>query len=409
VTKALVRRIAVSVVLALAVTAAASGAIAGEASAQGPAYAAQTPTLGALYQDGQAGRYLLGGTWLYRPDLSNVGLAQGWWRNVASTAAWTPVTIPNSYNAGDFSSLSDTGYVGWYRVDFTLPKGAFASYVPRSGQHWILRFESVNYRATVWLNGRQIGSHAGAYLPWELDLNNLNGGVNRLIVRVDDRRGPSDLPPGPTGGWWNYGGINREVYLRRVQNADISQVQIRPILPCPTCAATIKDQVVIRNVTSAPQTVQLTGTYGGDHLGFGAARIAPHGSWTAQASAVIAKPRLWAPGSPYLYKATLRLSDARGRALGGYTDYSGIRSITIVGGHLELNGRLLNLRGVDLHQQDITEGAALVPADLARLMGWVRELGATLSSMRWPTVTGSCCGRRSPYTRCRASTWRSRR
>ena len=80
-----------------------------------------------------------------------------------------------------------------------------------------MRFESVNYRATVWLNGRLIGTHAGAYLPFELDLSNLRPGVNRLIVRVDDRRSPSDLPPGPGGGWWNYGGILREVYLRAVQ------------------------------------------------------------------------------------------------------------------------------------------------------------------------------------------------
>jgi len=59
-----------------------------------PVYIAQPPTPGALYQDGQTGRYLLGGTWLYRPDLTDVGLAQGWWRNVAATNGWsrTPTT-----------------------------------------------------------------------------------------------------------------------------------------------------------------------------------------------------------------------------------------------------------------------------------------------------------------------------
>src|SRR5437588_7636781 len=101
---------------------------AGLARAQPLVYSATAPTLGALYRDGQTGRYLLGGTWLYRPDLADVGVAQGWWRNLAPTAGWTPVTVPNSYNAGDFSNASMAGYVGWYRRDFTLPSHAFAKY-----------------------------------------------------------------------------------------------------------------------------------------------------------------------------------------------------------------------------------------------------------------------------------------
>jgi hypothetical protein len=108
-------------------------------------YPATAPTKGALDRDGQDGRYLLGGEWLYQADLSNVGVADGWWRGGASTAGWTPVTIPNSYNAGNFSSSSESGYVGWYRRDFTLPSGAFSSYVPAADRRWIIEFESVNY------------------------------------------------------------------------------------------------------------------------------------------------------------------------------------------------------------------------------------------------------------------------
>ena len=235
-------------------------ALCGVAQAQGPAYSASPPTKGAWYSDGQSGRYLLGGTWLYRADTSDVGLAQGWWRNVASTAGWSTTTIPNAYNAGDFSQTSMNGYVGWYRRDFTLPAGAFASYVPKASRQWIIRFESVNYRATVWLNGREIGSHAGAYLPWELDLTGLRSGVNRLVVRVDNRRTAGDLPPGPGGQWWNYGGILREVYLRAVQTADLSQVQIQTLHRCPKCDADIVEQVLVRNVTGSRQKVALSGT-----------------------------------------------------------------------------------------------------------------------------------------------------
>ncbi|MDQ2759240.1 MAG: hypothetical protein M3Y17_02100 [Actinomycetota bacterium] len=370
----LARVLALSASIVLGVT--------GVGRAQASAYVAQPPTKGALYRDGQTGRYLLGGTWLYRADLGDAGLARGWWRDVASTGGWSAATVPNAYNAGNFSSASDRGHVGWYRKDFTLPTGAFAQYVPPSARHWIVRFESVNYRATVWLNGRLIGAHVGTDLPFELDLSGARGGANRLVVRVDNRRSSSDLPPGPGGGWWDYGGILREVYLRAVQRADLAQVRVRPVLPCRSglsrCAATIEEQAIVRNVTGATQTVRLRGAYGAARLDFGSATIPAHGTWTAERSARIAHPRLWSIDHPVLYRATLTLSDPRGRALGGYITYSGIRHISVTpDGRLELNGRLLHLRGVELREQDLGLGGALDPAHLRRLVGRVKALGAT--------------------------------
>jgi beta-glucuronidase len=366
------RSLGLSVLIALAV------AVAGVAHAQATVYAASPPSLGALYRDGQTGRYLLGGAWLYRADLGNVGAAQGWWRDSAATEGWSPVTVPNAYNAGDFSVASSRGWVGWYRRDFIAPGAAFARYVAASARHWIIRFEEINYRAAVWLNGRLIGRHVGM-TPFELDLTGVRNGVNRLIVSIDNRHLAADLPPGPGAGWWNFGGIVREVYLRAVQRADLAQVQVTPLLPCPTCAATIQARALVRNVTATPQTVRVRGTYGSARLDFGTATVAPHAIWTATAQTGIHPPHLWSIDRPTLYRATLTLSDARGLRLGGYVTYSGIRSITVTpDGRLELNGRLLHLRGVALREQDPQLGSALDPAHLSRLVGWVRAAGATV-------------------------------
>jgi beta-glucuronidase len=350
-----------------------------------PAYTATPPTFGALYHDGPTDRWLLGGPWLYQADPSDVGITDGWWRDTASTDGWSPVTVPNSYNAGDLSTASMSGSVGWYRRDFTLPANAFAGYVPASFRSWIVRFESVNYRATVWLNGRKLGTHAGAYLPFEFDLKGVRSGVNRLIVRVDDRRGAGDLPPGPSGGWWNFGGLQREVYLRAVQRVDMTPVVVRPILPCPTCAATIQEQVSVRNVTARPQTVSLAGTYGSAKLNFGGHTIPARGTWTAHASVPIASPHLWAPGDPHLYTATITASDQDGRTLQTYVTDSGIRSITVTStGQLLLNGRQLNLRGFSIHEQNLQTGAALSPQQLANLVNWDRELGGGIIRAHYP-------------------------
>jgi beta-glucuronidase len=342
------------------------------------------PTLGALYRDGQTNRYLLGGTWLYRADPGDAGLAQSWWQS-ADTTGWGAVTVPNAFNAGDFSAPSMSGSVGWYRRDFVVPSGAFAPYVGLGDRRWIVRFESANYRATVWLNGRRLGGHTGASLPFEFDLGRLGSGVNRLVVRVDDRRSPSDLPPGPGGGWWNFGGLLREVYLRPVQRADISRVAIVPVLPCVHCAATITERAVIRNLSSRAQVFSLRGRYGPVALDFGTVRLAPGATWQPSAAATLPHPRLWSLDHPVLYRATLTLADSQGHQLGGYVSYSGVRSIAVtLDGRLRLNGRPLNLRGFDVHEQSLATGAALSPSQLGWMVDQVRQAGGKVIRSHYP-------------------------
>ncbi len=88
---------------------------------------------------------------------------------------------------------------------------------------------------------------------------------------------------------------------------------------------------------------------------------------------------------PYLYKATLTLTDVHGRELQGYFTWSGVRSVRVTSdGRLELNGHLLDLRGVNLHEQDLASGAALDPAATAQLMSWAQELGAKMIRAHYP-------------------------
>ena len=62
-----------------------------------------------------------------------------------------------------------------------------------------------------------------------------------------------------------------------------------------------------------------------------------------------------------------------------------MRKITITAtGQMELNGRILHLRGVNLHEQNITTGAALTTPQLDALVGWTRELGATIIRAHYP-------------------------
>jgi beta-glucuronidase len=96
---------------------------------------------GALYRSGPDTRHLLGGEWLFRLDPGDRGLRERLQR-VTSRDGWAPVTVPNAWNATDESDESMAGSIGWYRKDFRLPSRA-------SRLSWVVRFESVNYRAQV--------------------------------------------------------------------------------------------------------------------------------------------------------------------------------------------------------------------------------------------------------------------
>jgi len=353
--------------------------------ASAPAHAAERPQPGSVYRDGPSGRYLLGGTWYQRPDPADTGIRERFQRS-PGLAGWTRTSVPSASNAGVFTNESYLGTVHWYRKDFRLPRASRLS-------KWVLRFESVNYRARVWLNGKPIGTHVGAYLPFELRAKSVRRrGVNRLVVRVDSRRQKFDIPPlsqrasgAFEGGWWNYNGILREVYLRRVDQFDFAQVFFEPRLRCRTCAATVVVHAQVANVNSSGASARISGTFGGRALRFRGHRVPGRGTARFRARTRIRNPRLWSPERPTLYRGTLRLRTSSGRTVQRYRVHTGIRSLRISRlGRIQLNGRDVNLRGASMHEDSLSRGAALTPTQMRQNIGYLRELGATITRSHYP-------------------------
>ncbi|MCW3012449.1 MAG: hypothetical protein JWO90_2853 [Solirubrobacterales bacterium] len=357
------------------------GAVAGPAAAQAPSPLKEQ----ALYASGPTGRFLMDGEWLFRLDPGNRGQRDGYAKQ-ATRAGWSPVTVPNAWNATDQSVESFMGSVGWYRKDFRLPSA-------KAALDWVTRFESVNYRSRVYLNGRLVGSNKGAYLPFEFRMPRSvlkRTGTNRLVVRVENKRLATDFPPAglsvqgvPTGGWWNYGGILREVYLRRVDKVDFTKVLVRPDLPCATCAATVTARLTVRNQATSATRARITGRFGTRKLDFGSVAIGAGKLATVSRTIRIAKPKLWSPDAPNLYAVDFRASSG-GRQLQRYRLKSGIRSVKVVDGRWLLNGRKLDFRGVGQHEDDPRLGFAINNQIRERVVAEVQELGGTMLRSHYP-------------------------
>jgi hypothetical protein len=354
-----------------------------------PPLEVQAPAKRVLVKEGQDGRLLLGGRWYFRPDDTFVGEQEGWFRQ-RDLAGWTPVRVPNSWNASD--TELDKASVGWYRKELRLPKAPKG--VERS---WKVRFEGVNYRATAWLNGRRIGSFVG-YFPFELDLPDVRPGRNTLVVKVSSLRSRTDLThwrPAAfngygVGGWWNFGGILREVYVRAIDTVDVERVEAVPRLRCLKCDARVAVRTTVRNMTRKKRKVGLAvlvrGPGGFEQRVRLKRQTVAAGARAELGSRVdIERPRLWQPGRPALYSmAVTALTGKDERPVGTYRLSFGVRKLERRRGLLFLNGRQVHLRGASIHEDDPDTGAALTPADRGLLLSRLRDLGATVTRSHYP-------------------------
>jgi beta-glucuronidase len=228
---------------------------------------------------------------------------------------------------------------------------------PMPGRRRFLAFEAVNYAATVWLNGIEIGRHEGGFTPFSIDVTDrLLAGSNRLTVRADSRHGPEAVPTRYTD-WQNYGGITRSVWL-----VDVGQVHVADWFVRIERGRLIADV----GVAGAAAGTAVALAVGGQIM-----RGRTDGKGCVRLAGPLGRLALWTPEAPILHDVAI--------TAGGETlrDRIGLRIIETRGRALLLNGKPLYLRGISLHEEPI--GAIgtrrMTEADARRLLGEAKALG----------------------------------
>jgi beta-glucuronidase len=369
--------------LAAAVCAFPAGAVAA-ASSPGEGLSRQV-----LYQDGQAGRLLLSGGWRIRMDDADQGLAQHFERD-RRFAHWGRVSMPFNWNAQD--NTHDAPSIGWFRSSFTVKEGGA----------WNVRFESVTGHATVWLNGRLIGTHDGAYLPFELRARSMRKGRNWLTIRVDSHHGPDDLTfwrTDPTSGaarygWWNFGGISREVYLRHLDHADATAISAIPKVRCAqSCSASVRVSTRVTSVSSRSWRYHVGLDVAGRRILFHPRRLAPGRSSTYTTTLSVPRPRVWSPEHPTLYPLHARVyvddPATHSRAVAGRDLHVGLRTLRRdSSGHLFLNDKPLLLHGASFHEDTRFAGSAWGPGQRLEIARELTGLHANVVRSHYPLHPG---------------------
>jgi hypothetical protein len=288
------------------------------------------------------------------------------------------VELPYVVNAIGFTGrrglVSYRGAVAWFRKTFTVP----------SDGRYVLRFESVHHRATVWVDGHLLRRHVGAYLPFEVRTNLAAGRTHTLAVRADYRDPTAMKHAGWHRSWFNFGGINRPVTLRPAGPSDIVSPGIRTHLTAD--GAAIVDVTMRLHNRGLTRAIAATGSLvRGDQrvaLTFAPVSVPAGHERTVRAQVRVTSPALWGPGHPDLYELRLDVPDEA-----SWQGRVGLREIRRAGSVLYLNGRRLTLHGASIQEDAPGHGDGLTGADMDRIVARLQRIHANATRSQHPLST----------------------
>lgn len=241
----------------------------------------------------------------------------------------------------------------WYRRKFTIPNDW-------NNKKVLLHFGAIDHIATIFMNGKKVGTHTGGYDAFTFDITDfLEAGENILTVGAHD---PNDGKSacgknGARGDYTFTSGIWQTVWLEPVEEQYISRIRLVPDLNNNRLKVTVYSDAPDYNVLAI---VQDNGK-----------EIATAKGTTNKAFCIpIENPRLWRPDDPFLYDLKLELQDCQEKVTDKVDSYFGMRSISI--GKIDgvnrvlLNGKFIFQIGL-LDQGYWPDGIFTAPTDKALL------------------------------------------
>lgn len=300
-------------------------------------------------------------------------------------SAWESINLPHTWNALDGQDGGGDYYRGdgWYRRKFRVD-------ATWAGRRIFLQFDGVNRTAEVFLNGRRLGQHRGGFARFRFDVTSALdfNGENVLAVRVNNGTDDNMIPV--SADYTFFGGLYRGVsliatspvhidlldyaspgvYVRQTQISAASamlDVSVKLANDVPSAAA-VRVQVTVTDATN--RTVA---------TGEAQAALAPLARDEARLRLELTRPHLWnGHADPYLYQVRTELL-AQGTAGDAVLLPLGLRYFSVDRDKgFFLNGRYLDLHGVNRHQDRPGKGWAISEADEREDMDLIREIGATV-------------------------------
>ncbi|MFI3281446.1 MAG: glycoside hydrolase family 2 TIM barrel-domain containing protein [Rikenellaceae bacterium] len=291
---------------------------------------------------------------------------------------WERVSVPHTLsltslglNGVQDSKMQETFQreVGWYRRDIEVSKSDKLVY---------LEFEGVHQITTLWVNGKEVGTHrTGGYTPFEFDITPYvrRGAVNQITVMADNRSSLVTPPdPGPFD-YIKFSGLYRDVYLVEKSKmhitSNIESLNSGVTITTPTVDyvngnATIDIRTEVRNSGKSAQRATLVQRVV-DADGRVVLKLEQSAMIAAgqthrfyQVGGIDDDIKLWDIDNPYLYTVNTLLKDGSGNEIDVVDNPLGLRVFEL--DHQRgfiLNGKVIELIGFNRHQHYAYIGDAM--------------------------------------------------
>ena len=254
----------------------------------------------------------------------------------------------------EFTSYAQRNPVGSYRRTFTVPESW-------SGRQVFLQFDGVDSAFYLWINGKEVGYSQGSRTPALFNVTEyLAAGENTLAVEVYRYCDGSYLED---QDFWRLSGIFRNVYLWSAADLHLRDFFFHADLDDNYSDAEVTVDLAVMNYSAEPKQCSVETsivTLDGDPV----AELAPvkltvpAGVVTQRTPApvVVKNPAKWTAETPNLYKLVLTLKDEAGKTIAVTSHNVGFRKVEIRDGQLTVNGKPIDLKGVDRHEHHPVEG-----------------------------------------------------
>ncbi|HEV7184544.1 MAG TPA: glycoside hydrolase family 2 TIM barrel-domain containing protein [Leifsonia sp.] len=234
------------------------------------------------------------------------------------------------------------------------------------GDRILLNFGAADFYTTVWVDDVEVGRHRGGFTPFSFDITDaVSGGSFDLTVLVEDDLDSVQARGKQSRKRENYEafytrttGIWQTVWLEPVASAHFARPAIIPDLESSRFTIELSATAPSARLTARVDLYDEDGLVVSGSVGI-AAQVTPTLSLTVPRDRL----RVWSPEDPHLYRVQFTLLED-GIAVDELRSYAGMRSVSIDGRRVLLNGRPVFQRLV-LDQGYWPESLMTAPTDEA--------------------------------------------